>query len=321
MITVIVPVYKTEQYLNECVRSIIRQTFCNMEILLIDDGSPDHCGAMCDEWARNDNRIRVIHQKNGGLSSARNTGIDEAAGEYILFVDSDDWIDPTMVDVLYCLCHSHDAQIAECSYRNVYQDKVIEETKCSAKILTATPLQAIEGNLDWKFFKPVAWNKLYRRDVIGDIRYPVGKCHEDEFTTHQYYLTATNIAYVDISLYNYNRKREESITAVFRPSRMDCCEAFNKKVHLVWDNVQLRPLQKKMDNSYCYVFFESLMRSHQAGYQGPEVDAAVRAALADSDTLLRHGIEEIYKQCFKLLKENGTATATARWMEFKGIKQ
>lgn len=319
-ISVIVPVYKVEDYLDICITSIIRQTYTNLEILLIDDGSPDQCGKMCDAWAEKDTRIKVIHKKNGGLSSARNSGIDASTGAYILFVDSDDWVDPPMAEILHRLCVQYKAQIAECSYRNIYRDKVQEESACGAQIVEATPVQAIEGNLDWHFFKPVAWNKLYNRQVIGDIRYPVGKLHEDEFTTHKYYLAADKIVFTDISLYNYNHKRDNSITASFRPANMDSCEAFREKMHLVWERPDLKSIERKMNNSYCYVLFERLAQSEKAKYTGLEVSDAVRSALKDYSQMHRHGIDDTYVQCFGLLQDQGVHAAAKQWMKIRGIE-
>ena len=126
-ISVIVPIYKVENYLNRCVESIRKQTYRNLEIILVDDGSPDACGEMCDRYAQEDSRIRVIHKENGGLSDARNAGIEVAAGEYIAFIDSDDWIDDKMYEVLYHTLLKYDADIAECSYRNLFGDSHIEE--------------------------------------------------------------------------------------------------------------------------------------------------------------------------------------------------
>ena len=111
-ISVIVPVYKVEKYLNKCVDSIVNQTFTDIEIILVDDGSPDNSGKMCDDWSQKDRRIRVIHKENGGLSDARNRGIQESSGEYIIFIDSDDFIEPKMLEVLYNLATDHDADVA-----------------------------------------------------------------------------------------------------------------------------------------------------------------------------------------------------------------
>lgn len=134
-ISVIVPIYKVENYLNRCVESIRKQTYRNLEIILVDDGSPDACGEMCDRYAQEDSRIRVIHKENGGLSDARNAGIEVATGEYIAFVDSDDWIDDKMYEVLYSTLLKYNADIAECSYRNLYADCIVEETNCTGNVV------------------------------------------------------------------------------------------------------------------------------------------------------------------------------------------
>ena len=117
VISVIVPVYKVEKFLDRCINSIIQQTFTNLEIILVDDGSPDRSGEICDEWKMKDKRIRVIHKENGGLSDARNKGLDVATGDYVAFIDSDDWIDPDMFQLLYDATQKYQADIAECSWR------------------------------------------------------------------------------------------------------------------------------------------------------------------------------------------------------------
>lgn len=119
LVSVIVPVYKVERYLSRCVDSILQQSYSNLEVILVDDGSPDSCGMICDEYQKNDRRIRVIHKSNGGLSDARNYGIEAAQGKYLAFVDSDDWLDFDMIDILYRVLTSQGADIAECSYRNL----------------------------------------------------------------------------------------------------------------------------------------------------------------------------------------------------------
>lgn len=300
-ISVVVPVYKVEKYLERCVRSICRQTFENLEILLVDDGSPDNSGLMCDRFAEFDRRIRVIHKKNGGLSDARNAGIEQASGDYIAFVDSDDWLDPTMLSVLYTICERHDAGIAECSYRSIFPEYTQTETNCTGAVMEFTPIQAIESNLDWKYCKPVAWNKLYRREIIGDIRYPYGKIHEDEFTTHLFYLSAKKIVYLDMALYNYERRNLGSITASFNLRSLDSCEAFRRKVHLVWERPELLELDEKMCNSYCYVLFDKLQKCREGNLSGPELTQTVYNALADRQELKEHGINQEYIEQFDAL--------------------
>ncbi len=293
-ISVVVPVYKVEMYLERCVRSLCRQTYKNLEIILVDDGSPDRSGELCDELAAQDDRIVVIHKENGGLSDARNAGIDRATGDYIAFIDSDDWYDPAMLEILLKLCLQHGAEIGECSFRSIYQEFVQEETACGGAVMEFTPVQAIESNLDWKYCKPVAWNKLYRKDVIGETRYPVGRLHEDEFTTHLFYLAAKKIVYVDIALVNYERRNVGSITASFRPENMDACEAFREKVHLIWDRPDLREIDRKACNSYCYVLLDRIALCEASYPDCAELTAAIRNAYADFEALKAHGIDETY---------------------------
>lgn len=312
-ISVIVPVYKVEQYLERCVRSICSQTYPALEIILVDDGSPDRCPALCDDYARQDARIRVLHKKNGGLSDARNAGMDIATGQYLAFVDSDDWIDPLMIEMLHTLCKKYHTDIAECSYRNVYADHIQEETTCSGKIIEATPAQAIEGNLDWKYFKPVAWNKLYRADITCGIRYPVGKLHEDEFSTHKFYLASQKIVYADVSAYNYDHSREDSITAKFTLRNLDACEAYHEKVHLICDDPNLVSIQKKICNVYGYTLFDSLNRCVENGLGGPELDQTIKNALDDMDFLVAHDVDASYQACFKTLRDHGLNACVKVW--------
>lgn len=293
-ISVVVPVYKVEAYLERCVRSLCRQTHKNLEIILVDDGSPDRSGVLCDELAARDDRIVVMHKENGGLSDARNAGIARATGDYIAFIDSDDWYDPTMLEILLTLCRQHGAEIGECSFRSVYQEYVQAETACSGAVMEFTPVQAIESNLDWKYCKPVAWNKLYRRDVIGEIRYPVGRLHEDEFTTHLFYLAAKKIVYVDIALVNYERRNAGSITASFRPKNMEACEAFREKVHLIWERPDLWEIDRKACNNYCYVLLDRIALCEASHPDCAELTAAIRSAYADFEALKAHGIDEAY---------------------------
>lgn len=293
-VSIIVPVYNVEMYLERCVNSLCDQTYNNIEIILVDDGSTDHSGHLCDSLAYRDDRIRVIHKMNGGLSDARNAGIEKAVGGYIAFIDSDDWYDPNMIEILFNLCLSHNAEIAECSYRNIHQDYVKTETVCSGAVINFTPMQAIESNLDWKYCKPVAWNKLYRRDIIGEIRYPVGKLHEDEFTTHLFYLSAKKVVYIDVALVNYERRNVGSITAGFRPKNLDACEAFREKVHLVWKTPELQEIDQKVCNNYCYVLLEKVALCEEACPNCKELITTICNIYEDYELLKTHGIDKYY---------------------------
>ena len=271
LVSVIIPVYKVEKYLERCVESVQKQTFQNLEIILVDDGSPDLCGAMCDEMAKTDPRIKVIHKNNGGLSDARNVGIEMASGNYIVFVDSDDWLDLDMIALLYRVLKKYNADIAECSYRNICTDRIEEETNCSAKVVEGDRILALEAMLDWRWFKPVAWNKLYKRDVLGDIRYPKGKLHEDEYTTYKYFYNANKLVYVDVSKYNYDRRREDSITGKkFREDNLDACWAFRERMEFFYKN-NLAELYLKMNNIYCWYVLESLHKCYLNNISGEKL--------------------------------------------------
>lgn len=210
-ISVIVPVYKVEQYLNRCVDSILNQTYTDLEIILVDDGSPDNCPAICDDYAAQDARVKVIHKKNGGLSSARNAGLDAAHGDYIAFVDSDDWVDPEMYEALIKLAEEHDADIVQSEYR------FYRPWKTENKILDCdnrgtvdcyTNMEALEA----LYFGPqmfdgitiMVWTKIYKAELLKDIRFVEGYIHEDvEFTPRVLYAAKKIIKY-NKSFYNYN---------------------------------------------------------------------------------------------------------------------
>lgn len=211
LISVIVPVYKVEQYLEKCVNSIIAQTYSNLEIILVDDGSPDKCGYICDSFLKKDSRIKVIHKSNGGLSSARNAGIDIASGEYIGFVDSDDYIEPFMYEKLLDLIKHDKSKLAVCSVNYVYEDgKKINKTCSKKNILFNFHNAIIEMNIH-RLFDMGAWSKLYHKSLFDNLRFPVGKLSEDFYIMFKLFDRAQSISYLAIPCYNY-LQRSNSIT-------------------------------------------------------------------------------------------------------------
>ena len=178
MISVIIPVYNTQDYIEHCVRSVLSQTYSDLQVILVDDGSPDDSGRIID--AIEDPRVLVIHQENGGLSAARNTGLDNATGEYIGFIDGDDFVEPDMFETLLGAMDSAQADIAQCGY--IADDLTVGEfDRGDGKIRVFDRDDAILSLVRNDVFEQVVWNKLYKREVIGDIRFHVGKFHEDEF--------------------------------------------------------------------------------------------------------------------------------------------
>lgn len=204
LISVIVPVYKVEQYLDRCVSSILAQTYENTEIILVDDGSPDGCPAMCDAYAEKYDNIQVIHQQNKGLSGARNAGIDAAKGEYLAFVDSDDVWSPYFLESLYAALKAHDADISQCRWEYMHGDELKEAYDPQAKRECFTGRQMLANlYIQTGAYYVVAWNKLYKKELFENIRYPEGRIHEDEATTYKLFDLAEKCVFVDNALYGY----------------------------------------------------------------------------------------------------------------------
>lgn len=222
LISVIIPVYKVEAYLDECVASVVSQTHKKLEIILVDDGSPDNCPAMCDSWAQKDSRIKVIHKKNGGLSDARNAGLEIASGDYVAFVDSDDCIEPDMLEKLLSALLRTDSDIAACGIRNFGAAKGI----WGCQDFVGTPEQIYAKLYNETAYPVAAWNKLYRRSCWEALRFPVGKLCEDTFTTYQLIHNAKRIAMIPEALYCYRIRPESIMTSAFTLKRMDEEEAW-----------------------------------------------------------------------------------------------
>lgn len=224
LISVIVPIYNVEPYLNSCVQAIVNQTYDNLEIILVDDGSPDNCPALCDAWAERDSRIKVIHKTNGGLSDARNAGLAAATGELISFIDSDDWIEPAFFSALYHAMERTGAEIAECATQYVAEDGAIIRTRNAAP----GPLDHIEALrrlvLEDGVYQTV-WNKLYRREMIEGIPFEKGKHHEDDFWTYQIFDRINTLAVVSTPMYNYRQRGSSIIGVGFTIKRLDGLEA------------------------------------------------------------------------------------------------
>lgn len=222
MISVIVPVYNVEKYLEKCIKSIAGQTYSNLEILLIDDGSTDNSGALCDEYAKNDSRIRVIHKENGGLSDARNTGIVHSTGDYLVFVDSDDYVHSEFIEKLYNAMKKSDSDMSICNFSRVFDhDKINDNEVCVDEVITSR--QAIQKLFEkGSVYFIVAWNKLYKRKLFENVKFPVGRINEDEFVAHRLLGQCKKIACIQDSFYYY-LQRSGSIMGNLKKSNFDYC--------------------------------------------------------------------------------------------------
>ena len=210
MISIIVPIYNVEKYLSICIDSIVHQTFKEIEINLVDDGRPDKCGIICDSYASKDSRIVVIHKKNGGLSSARNAGIDIAKGEYLMFVDSDDYVEPDFCEKAYHFVIDNNVLCASFGYYEHWNDRTDRFHTSKEKMISAKDAIKSLIILDDVIYN-FAWNKIYHKSLFNNIRYPEGRYYEDQGTTYKLFDAAKKIYVAPSMLYHYNR-RQESIT-------------------------------------------------------------------------------------------------------------
>ncbi len=204
-VSVVVPVYKVEKYLDKCIKSLIKQTHSNIEIILVDDGSPDNCGKICDQYSIKDNRIKVIHKENGGLSEARNFGLDSAKGKYVLFVDSDDYIEEDAVEKLFKYSEKNNLEVL-CgnAYQINGQDKKIIKAGNSGAIIKNGVDFFVENISDNSYIAAV-WLRLYNTSFLkaNKMYFEVGLLHEDEQWTPYTLLAASRVGYVDYTFYNY----------------------------------------------------------------------------------------------------------------------
>ena len=231
-VSIIVPVYQVENYIRQCVDSILAQTFADFELILVDDGSKDGSGAICDEYALRDQRVKVIHKENGGLSDARNWGLDQAVGNYFMFVDSDDYIAPTMVECLYKNIVNENADIVACNYLHFFEGdrKKDFSTNIKLEILSGEEIFYNRKNERNYGIWTVAWNKLYKRETFGNIRFRFGKYHEDEFWANDIYQMDIKVVTIPECLYYY-RQRDNSIMGKKNIQRdFDILEAFQERI-------------------------------------------------------------------------------------------
>lgn len=236
LISVIVPVYKVEAFLRPCVDSILAQTFSDFELILVDDGSPDNCGAICDEYAKRDSRVRVIHQQNGGLSAARNAGIDwcfaNSNSQWLTFIDSDDIIHPQMLERMMECVFDHDADICVCD-KKAFLDELeinpIKETEKSAVVLSRQEACMRLYDRDGVKFA-IACGKIYKKCLFQSLRYPVGMQHEDEATTYKALYSAEKIVEIYDHLYFYRQNPNSIMGAKFSLRRFDALKAMEERI-------------------------------------------------------------------------------------------
>lgn len=265
-LSIIVPVYNVEKYLSKCIDSILNQTFSNYELILIDDGSTDNSGSICDRYAKLDTRIKVIHQNNKGLSCARNVGIDIAKGKYIGFVDSDDWIEPKMYETLLKNIIKSEADISVCGKQEVNDDG----EAISHKLIRGKGDIVVDRNeaFELLFSKndcifAYAWNKLYKRELFSSLRYPEGKTFEDVYVIADILLRAKAIHITYKPLYNYLRRKDSITGSAYNKSKWDSIASAQRLYECIEKEY---PEYKKRFRRYycekCFMVLESILASN-----------------------------------------------------------
>lgn len=222
IISIIVPVYNVFPYLRKCIDSLLNQTYPDVQIILVDDGSTDGSSDICDCYASKHSNIVVIHKNNSGLSEARNVGLEAATGTWIAFIDSDDWIEPTFCEVLYQAAISHSAEISMCKTRLVKDNNaIVYEEQDTGTVIEMSYPDVIEGLLNQKHVRFEVWHKLWNRELIGDVRFISGQVSEDVHFDRLCFPKANKLVFVDETLHNYLIKRPGNTNSKYRRNR-DC---------------------------------------------------------------------------------------------------
>jgi len=285
LISVIIPVYNVEKLISRCVDSVLNQTYQNFEIILVDDGSPDNCPQLCDEYAKKDARILVLHKQNGGLSSARNAGIEAAKGEYITFIDSDDYINDDYLQTLYTAISEDNTSLAIGSHRAVYDNgTVIDRSNGKRDVLSSK--QALEAMLYDDGVDVSAWAKLYKRELFSDIRYPEGRLYEDAATTYKLIDKAARVSLDSKIIYNYMIRSTSIAAGTFTPKKMDLITSTKEMCDFVTNKYP--ELEKAAFRRLVYAYLSTLSQLAQSDEKFPnEQNELVSFIKANGSSVLK----------------------------------
>lgn len=260
-ISIIVPVYNVEKYLKKCVDSILNQTFRDFELILVDDGSPDNSGDICDQYAREDNRVRVIHKQNGGLSSARNAGIENAKGKFLSFIDSDDYIDTDMIEILHNDIVSDEIDISTIGYYDQYGSNIINSQKNINSMEILSNEQAIEKILEGKELTANVWNKLYKSKLFETIRFVDKVIAEDAFIIVDLLLLCRNVSLNKNFKYHYVHRKASITTSDYNDKDRDTIVAWEYNLSLIKEHFP--SLSGKAFSRVCWANFYVLDKLSQ----------------------------------------------------------
>ncbi|MEC5424033.1 glycosyltransferase family 2 protein [Virgibacillus sp. C22-A2] len=237
-VSVVVPIYKVEMYLNRCLDSIINQTYSDLEIILVDDGSPDSCGEIADDYQAEDDRIKVFHKKNGGLSDARNYGMKHVTSEYIMFVDSDDWLDLNMIELMVNNMVDYQADVVQSAFYYAHDDYLLYDTRSyppEENVVVMEKKQLMHELVDNKRVKNFAWGKLYKTNLIKDIPFKKGVFFEDVFWAHKVMDRVNTYVLLNKPFYNYYQ-RDDSIVAAYSLKNLDFIRGLKERHQFIQHN-------------------------------------------------------------------------------------
>lgn len=282
IISIIVPVYNVEEYLQRCIDSILNQRFKDFELILINDGSTDNSLKICKEYSLSDSRVKVINKENGGLSSARNAGINIAKGKYIGFVDSDDWINEEMYQTLYNLLQEYDCDIAECCYKKVYDEKIIEKQKKRYEISILSNIKILESMYVNNFAgSTISVNKLYKSSLFKNIRFPEGKLNEDQFTTYKIYFNSRKVVSINREMYYYYQSGNSITRSEFSIKKLDAIEAIESSKRFFEEN-NLYDLVLWNDTLYSFVLIKYYFILESNGKEFNEIKNKLKIKFNDN---------------------------------------
>ncbi|SDN22156.1 glycosyltransferase family 2 protein [Alkalicoccus daliensis] len=256
-ISVIALIYNLENYIALCINSVLDQTFTNFELILVNDGSTDNSGSICEDFASKDNRIRVIHKTNAGIAAARNTGISQSMGEYIAFIDCDDYYHERMLEILYEQMMEDNADIAVCDYEPTPEGMEIGRFN-NINTITSTHLtsyEALAHLFDEKFTFVVPWNKLYKKEIFNNIKYPNGYLYDDEFTAHRVLDRAKKISYVHLPLYFYVLRKGSSTHSSMTVKKFDKVQALYDRLEFFISKNYVDLVKPALERFLTYFFW------------------------------------------------------------------
>lgn len=293
LISIIVPVYNTELYLNQCVESILKQTYKNIQLILVDDGSTDNSGKICDEYALKDKRVEVLHEENSGVSDARNKGLKYAKGEYIGFVDSDDYIKETMYQDMYNLILERNADVSICNFCDVKEDKVTQKNKDSG-IQEFTKIQILNELILDRNVQSYVWNKLYKKELFDNIKFPKGKKYEDIETVFYVLEKCNKVVLSSKAEYYYLNRKDSIVNNVNEQTILDYIDIIEKRYKYV-----SKEYKELMENNI-YYYTKTLITAYKDAYFLKSISETLKIKLIEYYNNVKELIKNNESQVIKI---------------------